>query len=207
MTLYLAQLGTASEPPDIARTRSQALTIGVIIALMSLLGLFYVFQLDTLLSLIGQTIHALIVNTIVVMSIASISIYSGIRVIRHAHTPRSAIPKPSHARPELFLSIGFVRTCISASGITATFLAATFITDVPHILPRLVLYIYFICTGALPFIAIIYLARAHPERISKLRSRLQTRANLPQTRLVIGYAMVACGVGILIYRLLTLMHI
>ena len=201
-SLYLTQVGVSSKSTDTSN-RTQAIALGVIIALALLLVLFQFFNLETLLDVVGSTVNALIMSTAVNLLVGMTCVYGGIRYLSQ-RTSRIRSPRISvrHAWP--LLSFGFLKTLLSVSGITATFLGGNLIAAVsPNLVARTFLTAGFLVAAALPFLVIAHLLARYPDKVRSAFNSLVALSKKLSSRHIIGITMVAGGGIILVLQLVT----
>lgn len=202
-SLYVIHASVASKSTR-TKNNTLAIALGVIIALALLLTLFQFFNLDTLLDVVGSTINALIMSTIVNLLVGAACIYGGAHYITH-RTSLIYSPRVTVRRTWPLVSFGFLKTLLSVSGITATFLGGNLIATIsPNLLARTLLTTGYLITAALPFLVITHLLAHHPDKVHVVSSRLAAVSKKLPYRYILGVAMITAGAIILVVQLITL---
>ncbi|MGY4893725.1 MAG: hypothetical protein ACO1N2_03480 [Candidatus Saccharimonadota bacterium] len=208
-TLYIAQVSIGSKPKRII-PYTIGLMAGVLGAVIFLMLLFQVFQLDTLVSIIDSTVSALLLSVGFNIVVGTGLIVGGLWYIRS----RKESPKPlketraaaaarSKAGIGAIVSLGFIRTLTSISGLTATFIASGLISSGnPLLLERSLMTLVFLAASIVPFAGIIVLLKRSPERLTKLTGRLKELMHRINYRLIAGVAAVILGSSIIIFNLM-----
>lgn len=206
-TLYIAQVSIGSKPKRII-PYTIGLMAGVLGAVIFLMLLFQVFQLDTLVSIIDSTVSALLLSVGFNIVVGTGLIVGGLWYIRS----RKESPKPlketraaarSKAGISAIVSLGFIRTLTSISGLTATFIASGLIgSGNPLLLERSLMTLVFLAASIVPFAGIIVLLKRSPERLTKLTGRLKELMHHINYRLIAGVAAVILGSSIIIFNLM-----
>jgi len=203
-TLYVTQVAITSKAKrPVAYAAS--LMSGVLAAILILILLFQAIQLDTLITIINSTVHAITLSVAFNVLIGAGFVVGGIVYLRHKDVLKA--PKPSKAKQTGGLvsvfSLGFVRTFISITGVTATYFAGNIISNVSlNLVERLIYTLVFFGAAIVPFIGIIIYMEKSPERI--LRAANQFRAWLQRInfRLIAGVGAIILGSSILVFNLM-----
>ena len=206
-TLYIAQVTVAAKP---SRTvpYTIGLMAGVLGAIILLMLLFQVFQLDTLITFIDSTVSALLLSVTFNVLVGSALIIGGFWYIQSrdasakTNTAATSAAKSKGGIGAL-VSLGFIRTLTSISGLTATFIAGGIIgSSNPVPLERLITTGVFLAATIVPFAVIIILLRRNPKQLTALTSRLRGSLKRFNYRLVAGVASVVLGSCIIVFNLM-----
>lgn len=203
-TLYVAQVAiTAKVRRPVAYAAS--LMAGVLVAVLLLIILFQVIQLDTLLAFIDTTIRAVTLSVIFNMLVGVGFIAGGMWYLRHKDVLKP--PRPSKAKQAGGLAsvfgLGFVRTFISISGVTATYFAANIIANISlNLIEQLIFTLIFFAAAIVPFFAIVMYMKKSPERVLKIAEQFRALLRRINYRPVVGVGAIILGVSILIFNLM-----
>jgi len=206
-TLYVTQVAITSKVRRPV-AYAAALMSGVLVAVLLLIILFQIVQLDALLHFIDTTVHAVVVSVIFNMIIGGGFIYGGIWYLNHKEALKG--PKPSKSKQTGGLisvfSLGFVRTFVSISGVTATYFAGNIISNVSlDIVERLVFTLVFFGAAIVPFIGIIIYMHKSPERIIKATDQFRALLRRINYRPIVGVGAIILGSAILVFSLMMLL--
>lgn len=201
-TLYMTQIGLGTKPKG-ALPYMISIMVGVILSLVVLTVLFQFFHLNTLIDFIDTTINALLVSVIFNIFIGLLLIGGGLWYLRH----RDPEVKPLNAHKKsgyvALISFGFLRTFISISGVTATFVASNIIAEVsPGFIARCILTLIFLAASVIPFVVIILYLKSNPEQLTHFAARVKGLLRRFNYRPVIGVGAILFGSSIVIYNIL-----
>lgn len=203
-TLYVAQIAITSK---VRRPVAYATSLmgGVLVAILLLIILFQIIQLDTLLAFIDTTVRAVTLSVVFNMLIGVGFIFGGIWYLRHKDVLKA--PKPSKAKQAGGLisvfSLGFVRTFISISGVTATYFAANIIANISiNLLEQVIFTLIFFAAAIVPFVAIIIYMKKSPEQIIKAANQFRALLHRVNYRPVVGVGALILGSSILVFNLM-----
>lgn len=199
-TLYAAQVGSSSKSVRPVR-QARALVTGVAAAIAVMLLLFQFFHLETLLHIAGSTVSAFAMSTAVNLLVGAACIYGG---LRYGRSRRSEKPLPTTTRSTYALfSFGFVRTLLSLSGLTATFIGANLIAETDGgLIVHVVLTAFFLAIAVMPFVGIMFLMVRQPERIRTLLDLVRQFTGRLPYRIIISTAAVIFGCGVILFQML-----
>lgn len=202
-TLFITQIAITSKSKR-ERSYTAALMAGVFAAVLLLIILFQVINLDTLLTFIDTTVKALTVSVLFNVVIGASFIYGGIWYLRHQEIPA---PKPSKIKKNggiaAIFGFGFIRTFLSISGVTATYLAGNIIANVSiEIIERLVYSAMFFAAAVVPFIVINLLMKKNPELLTSLTNRLRGWLRDMNYRLFVGVTAIILGGCIIFFNVM-----
>jgi hypothetical protein len=201
-TLYIAQVTVGTKAKKYLGFTA-ALMTGVLLAIIVLLILFQTFHLNTLISLIDQTVDAIKVSVIFNLIVGLALILGGFYYIRHQKMPRPKLPLKKAGGIVGIFGLGFVRTFISVSGLTATYLAGNLIADVTETIPGRILHsLVFLAATILPFAVIIFFLKKHPDFITTQADRLRALLHRINYRLFMGVAALLLGGCITIFHIM-----
>lgn len=196
-TLYLTQVSRASHTTR-SRHDAQLLITGVASALVVLLLLFQFLHLDTLLHILGSTVSALAVSTLVNIVVGSICIYGG---ICYLNRQRDTSPLPSARSSSALIGFAFFRTILSVSGITATFLGANLIAEAsPGIVIRIVLTCIFLVVAIMPFLAIMLAMSRQPATLRTIRAKVRLIGDKVPYQTIAGGGAIVVGTIVIILQ-------
>lgn len=202
-TLYATQVGISATSKR-AQSLMIALMIGVILGIVFLSVFFQFFQVDTLRSIINSTLQAIYVSVVFNIIIGIIFVAGGFWYI---HKKPNRIDKDKSVSIKsgygALVSLGFIRTFLSVSGATATFLASSLISGAKgDIITRLILTLVFLAAAIAPFALILVTMRRRPEKIHELLERFKHMLHKFDYKLVIGVAAILVGSGIILFNVL-----
>lgn len=199
-TLYVAQIAiTSKSEKDKAYTG--VLIAGVLAAIIVLVALFQTIHLDALLRFIDNTMRALTVSVVVNMIIGAALLYGGVWYVRHQKIPKTK-PVLKHAGGVVgIFGLGFVRTFISVSGVTATYIAASIISNTSHtIIDGLIYTAIFLAAVSAQFITIALLMKKGPDRLTHYLERSEEFLRRFNYQLIVGVAAILLGVAIILFN-------
>jgi len=202
-TLYITQVGIGVKNKKVPYMIS--IMIGVVGALIVLTVLFQFFQLNTLIQYIDETVRALLLSVVFNILIGAAMIVGGVWYIKHRnHDPEVKSPKKiKKAGYAALISFGFLRTFLSITGISSTFVASNVIAEAsPGIITRIVSTIMFLAASILPFVAIIFLLKSNPEKLDTVVDFIKKMLNKFNYRPVIGVIAILFGSSIVIINVL-----
>lgn len=203
-TLYIAQVAVASKTK--ALSYSIALMCGVVAAIILLIVLFQVIHLDTLLSFIDTTVRALTVSVIFNILIGVALIYGGFHYLYNRDLQKNKNEKVKLKKASGFTGLaglGFVRTFLSVTGVTATYIAGNVIADVSvGLAERLVYTLIFLVVTIIPFAVIMILINKNPARLNAITEATRTLLERLNYRLVAGVAAIIFGSSIVIFNIM-----
>lgn len=205
-TLYIAQITVAAKKQR-ALPYTIGLMSGVLGAIIVLLLLFQVFQLDTLITFIDSTVSALVVSVSFNIIVGCALIVGGLWYIRSREDTAKENRDKATARGSggisALVGLGFVRTLTSISGLTATFIASGIIGSTnPVILERILTSGVFLAATIVPFAGIIILLRRNPKKLTTATARVRALLKRANYRLVAGVAAVLLGGSIIVFNLM-----
>jgi cytochrome c biogenesis protein CcdA len=210
-TLYIAQVAITSKVKrPVAYTTS--LMSGVLGAIFILILLFQVIQLDALLAFLNSTLHAAILSVAFNVLVGGGFIIGGIWYLRHKDKevltpPPKPISKKKHAGGLISVfSLGFIRTFVSISGVTATYFAANIISNISLSLLESVIYtVVFLAAAVVPFVGIILFMKKNPERILRVARQFRATLRRMNYRLITGVTAIILGSCILFFNLMAVL--
>lgn len=193
--LYVSQFTIGSAKPSKRRSYTIALVAGVLAAILLLIGLFQVMQLSTLLSFLDTTIKALVVNVTFSLLLGSALIYGGYRYLKRSEKPNEPTRKPKTTHGIVGIAgLGFFRTFVSVSGVTATYIAANIISNASNsIIERLILTIAFLVATVLPFIGIVWTLQRRPVQMKQFVAFIRTTSKRYNFRRLVGLGAILVG--------------
>ncbi len=200
-TLYVVQASTA---PKIKTSKLSAIAImiGVLLAIISLSITFQFFQLNTLITFIGSTVHALVVSVAFNLFIGGVFIAAGIWYVTKKPKPPEIIKKKT-MNHWMLVSLGFFRTFTSLSGATATFIASGLIANAAFGgVGRLILSLTFLAAVIAPFLVILLIVHKRPQYIQRLFTFVKTTVTSVHVRTFIGVVAIICGASIILFNVL-----
>ncbi len=204
-TLYIAQVAVAQKSKK-KLAYSIAIMAGVVAAILFLIVLFQTVHLDTLLGIIDTTVRAVLVSVIFNIIIGSALIYGGVHYLRHQEPAK---PNPKKLKSKQvggiagIFGLGFARTFISLSGITATFIAGNIIADVSvEIIERLIYTVIFLVASVVPFAAIIVLMKKSPTRLEAMIEKSRGWLRRFNYHLIVGVAAIIFGGCIIVFNIM-----
>ncbi len=209
-TLYVTQIAITSKVKRPVAFAA-ALMSGVLVAVLTLIILFQVIQLDALIALIDTTVRAIILSVVFNMLVGIGFIYGGIWYLRHQTISKvPKIPKPTKTKRTGGLisvfSLGYIKTFISITGVTATYFAANIIANVSlNLVERVVFTLVFFAVAIVPFIGIVIYMRKSPERILKATTQFQDVLHRINYRLIVGVGAMILGSCILVFNLMMIL--
>lgn len=205
-TLYITQVTLSSKSAKL-RQYTYFLMAGVLAAVVLLLILFQTLNLGTMIDIIDSTANALLVSVIFNLIIGVLFIIAGIHYIRKkdvdkAYKPATQKVKSVGSSSAMF-GLGFVKTLVSISGVTAIYIGGNIIgstasTFVEHIIYTLV----FLAATIAPFFAVLRLLQRNPERLTSLVERLKSSLKKFNYRLIIGIIAIILGSAIVIFNVM-----
>ena len=202
-TLYITQVAITSKSKKY-RSYTASLMGGILFAILVLIIIFQTINLETLVGLIDTTVHALRVSVIFNIIAGGAFIYGGIWYLRHQEIqqPSSSKLKSATGAVGLF-SLGFVRTFVSISGVTATFIAGNIIANVSiGIIERLIYTAIFFVAAVVPFVIIIRMMQKNPDRLTSLTNRLMIWLRSMNYRLIVGVSATLLGGSIIFFNVM-----
>lgn len=202
-TLYITQVAITSKSKKY-RSYTASLMGGILFAILILIILFQVFNLDTLVHFIDTTVRALTVSVIFNIAVGGAFIYGGIWYLRHqtVNKHESSKLKTTTGAVSIF-SLGFIRTFLSISGVTATFIAGNIIANVSvGIIERLIYTAIFFAAAVVPFIAIVMMMRRNPDRLTSTTNRITIWLRSMNYRLVVGVAAIILGGSVIFFNVM-----
>lgn len=203
-TLYVAQIAMTSKSKH-PISYTVALMGGVLFAVLLLIIVFQTLHLDTLLTFIDTTVRAVTVSVIFNMVVGGGFIWGGIWYLRHQHIPKvNKKAKVTHTGGTISMfGLGFARTFVSVSGVTATYIAGNIIANVSIGLVEHVVYtLIFFAASIVPFFGIIIFMRKNPDRLIRMTNELRTLLYKTNYRLIVGVGAIILGSSIIIFNLM-----
>jgi len=203
-TLYIAQI-TVSTKSKQEKPYTLALMIGVVSAIFLLIILFQIIHLDTLLAFIDTTLRALVVSVIFNVVVGAALIYGGIYYLTHRAAPKPIEDKKKMKKSSVIgiASFGFIRTFLSVSGVTATYIAGNLIANLSVTLTeRLVYTCVFLATTIIPLALIVILVKRNPTRLAGITETTRLLMDKLNYRVIVGYAVIIFGCSIIIFNLM-----
>lgn len=202
-TLYIAQIAVSTKTKKLT-AYAVAVMSGVIAAILLLIVLFQIFQLDTLLTLIDTSVRALTVSVIFNVIVGALLVYGGIVYLHHQNLPKPKRVKIRRASGIIAIfGLGFARTFVSVSGVVATYIAGNIIGNVSNtILERLIYVIIFLVATVVPFIAILLLLIKNPEKLQEYTDKFKVLIARTNYRLIVGVAAIIFGSSIIIFNIM-----
>lgn len=207
-TTHIATLSTNKKH----KMYSAALMGGVTLALIGLIITFQIIQVSTLEAIISSTSKAIIVGVTSNVLIGLAFIAGGTWYLTNPQRkPKaSSIQLESHGTtsPLVFISLGFVRTFMTVSGVGATYLAATAIADQgPHLLIQSLLTVIFLLSALIPFAVIALIVRHHRSSMTRLLNSTKLLLKKLNYQKVIAIAAITFGTAIVIINGLSALFI
>jgi len=202
-TLYIAQIAISSKTTR-PLAYAASLMSGVLVAVLVLIILFQTLHLDTLLNFIDTTVRAVTVSVVFNVFVGAAFVFGGIWYLSHQELPK---PKPSKAKQATGMfsvfGLGFVRTFISISGVTATYFAGNIIASISTgLLERVIYTLCFFVLAIVPFAAIVTAMQKNPKRLLAATHRLQTLLRRFNYRLVVGVGAIILGGSIVFFNIM-----
>lgn len=210
-TLYVAQVAiTAKVKRPVAYAAS--LMSGVLFAVLLLILLFQTIHLDTLLTIIDTTIRAVTLSVVFNALVGIGFIFGGSWYLRHKEAIKGP-PKPTKTAKAKqtgglisVFSLGFVRTFVSISGVTATYFAGNIISTVSmNLIERTIFTLVFFAAAVVPFIGIVIYMRRSPERIVSATNKFRALLTRINYRPIVGFGAIILGSSILVFNLMMLL--
>lgn len=202
-TLYIAQIAIGAKPERrVAYTI--ALIAGVFAAILFLMVLFQWLHVDTVVTYIDSTIHALLYSVIFNLLIGIAFIWGGTWYLRNKKdvAVRKAASKKSGGIAPIF-SLGFVRTLTSISGVTSVYIAANGIASVStHFFEQLIYSLVFFVAALIPFVGIVSLMMKNPALLTDYTDKLKLLLNRFNYRAIAGIGAIVLGSAIVMYSAL-----
>ena len=202
-TLYIAQVAVAAKSKK-GIAYSIAIMAGVVAAILLLIVLFQTIHLDTLLTIIDTSVRALTVSVIFNILVGAALVVGGFRYLNHRELPE---PNPKKLKAKQaggalgIFGLGFARTFVSISGVTATYIAGNVIADVSAgFVERIVYSLIFLVATVIPFAGIIMLMRRNPAYLTSLTDTARNWLHRFNYRLVVGAAAIIFGSAIIIFN-------
>ena len=201
--LYIAHFTAASETKRYL-AYTTAIMGGVLGAVVTLVILFQLFQLETLLSFINTTLKAIIIH-VIFNGITGVALIIGGFMSLHRQKP--VAPKAASHKVggiNALAGLGFARTITSVSTVVATYAAGVAIATVSiGLLDHFIYSIVFLAATIAPFLLIVLLARKHPEKLQRVIKRLKASIQTVNYRALAGKTAIAFGAGIIIVPIIT----
>lgn len=202
-TLYVTQIAVASKSKQPV-AYAVSLMIGVLAAILLLIILFQTLHIDTLLRVIDTTVRAVTVSVVFNLIVGAIFIYGGIWYLRHQEIPK---PKPTKTKKAggiaSIFGLGFVRTFVSVSGVTATYIAGNIMANVSdNFIENIVYTLVFLAAAIVPFVGIVLYMRKSPKRLVALTDKLNDLLRRSNYRQVVGVGAVILGSSIVIFNVM-----
>ena len=203
-TLYVAQVAMASKSKH-PITYTIALMAGVLLAVLLLIILFQTLHLDTLLSFIDTTVRAVTVSVIFNLLVGAAFIWGGIWYLRHQQIPK--VTKKTHMKQTggilSMFGLGFARTLVSVSGVTATYIAGNIIANVSIGIGEHIIYtLIFFAASIVPFFGIIIYMQKNPDRLLQVTEELRQLLHKTNYRLIVGVGAIILGSSIAIFNVM-----
>jgi hypothetical protein len=200
-TLYITQLSTGSKAKKTSRVL--AVMSGVLVALIVLTVFFQLFHLNTLLGFISPTVNALFMSVLFNVFIGGCLIGGGIWYLRHREDDTKPLHNYEATTPASFAGVGFLRTFLSITGVTATFIASNLIAEVSAgASTRALLSIVFLLAAITPFIAVLALHKSNSDLLITYSNKLKIALKRLNYRPVLGVGAILFGSSIVIYNAL-----
>lgn len=201
--LYIAQITMGTKAKRL-KLYTGWLIAGVLAAILLLIALFQTLHLDTLVTIIDTTVHAITVSVIFNIFVGLAFIYGGFWYLRHQEVSKPKSPKLRKTGGSLtVLGLGFVRTFTSISGITATYIAGNAIANVSvSLIERLLFTALFLVATIIPFIAIVILMRKEPHKLMRAITYIRKQMTRLNYRPVVGVGAVIFGSSITIINIM-----
>lgn len=203
-TLYVTQIAVTSK---VKRPLAYAASLmgGVLVAVLVLILLFQVIQLDTLLQIINDSVRALTLSVAFNMLIGVGFVWAGAWYLHDKNVLKAPkAPKTKHASGLVSVfTLGFARTFISVSGVTATFFAGNIISNISvSIIEQLIFTLVFFAAAIVPFIGIILYMRSNPKRILQATDELRALLGRINYRPIVGTGALILGSAIIVFNLM-----
>ena len=203
-TLYVAQVAITSKTKQPV-AYAASLMSGVLAAVLVLILLFQVIQLDSLILIINSTVNAITLSVAFNMMVGAGFIVAGAVYLKHKEVLKA--PKPSKAKQTggivSVFSLGFVRTFVSITGVTAIFFAGNIISNVSiNLVERIVYTLVFFGAAIVPFIGIVIYMKKSPERILIATNKFRLWLQRINFRLIAGVGAIILGSSILVFNLM-----
>ena len=203
-TLYVTQVAMAFKSKR-GITYTVSLMSGVLFAVLLLIVLFQTLHLETLLSFIDTTVRAVTVSVIFNLLVGAGFIWGGIWYLRHQRIPKVDTKQRVKTTGGIIsmFGLGFARTFISVSGVTATYIAGNIIANVSiGLIEHLIYTLIFFAASIVPFFGIIIYMRKSPERLLKITDELRQLLHKANYRLIVGVGALIIGSSIIIFNLM-----
>lgn len=202
-TLYITQIKNSARS-KVTTSYVTSIMVGVLCALVVLTALFQLFHLNTLLDFIDTTLHALLISVIFNILIGIVLIGGGAWYLNHKDLEKKSLTRYKKSdSTTVLMRFGLLRTFISISGVTATFIASNIIAEVsPGVISRLILTLIFLTSAVLPFVGILLLMKSRPEMLVSSSLRVKEVLTKLNYRPVIGVGAILFGSSIVIYNVL-----
>jgi cytochrome c biogenesis protein CcdA len=204
-TLYIAQVAVAAKSAK-GIAYSIAIMAGVVTAILLLIVLFQTIHLDTLLTFIDTSVRALTVSVIFNILVGGALIFGGTRYLHHREIPK---PNPKKLKAKQagdiagIFGLGFARTFVSISGVTATYIAGNVIADVSQgIIERLIYTLLFLVATVVPFAVIIALMRKNPDSLTSITDKVRSWLHRFNYRLIGGVTAIIFGSSIVVINIM-----
>lgn len=202
-TLYVAQIALTAKSKH-PNTYAVAMMGGVLLAILLLIVLFQFLHLETLLRIIDTTVKAVTVSVVFNLLVGSVFLFGGIWYLSNQEVPKptSSKIKKSGGVASVF-SLGFFRTFVSISGVTATYIAGNIIANVSgSFIESSIFTLVFLAANIVPFFIIVFFTRKNPQRLTSLTNKLHELLRQSNYRLIVGVGGVILGSSIIIFNVM-----
>lgn len=206
-TLYIAQ-ATLSSKSQNRRKLTLSLVFGVLSATIILLVLFQIFSLSSLLAIIDSTVRALLVSVLFNIAIGLLFITAGIHYMRTRDTQKAysdsstGFTKKYGGSGALF-GLGFIKTFLSVSGLTAIYIGGNIIATTTSItLERIILTGAFLVSSVAPFMFVSYLTQRKPDKLRNVIAKVKQYLEQINYRSTVGFIAVLIGSAIVIFNII-----
>lgn len=205
-TLYIAQAASIAKPKSAVRF-TLALMSGVLVATITLMILFQIFSLNSLINIIHSTVQALLVSVVFNVLIGAAFIFGGLRYI-HTKDTKKAYEADTKAVKKYggfsaLLGFGFVKTFLSISGVTAIFIAGNIISSATNIfLERIIFTLVFLAASIAPFLLILYFLQKHPNKLQSWVNSVKIHLGKINYRTTVGVGAIILGGAIVIFNVM-----
>ena len=197
-TLSITQLGYSATTKK-AASAVLAIMIGVASAAILLLFLFQIFHPSVVATTIQSSTDALLVSTgFHILVGLGLLVGGAVALFRLYTKPVSKKAAKAKAKFGALLSLGFMRTFFSVSGVGAALLASSLIVSAEPLLVQLIGAVVFIAMTVLPFAIIYVLLRKNPQRVEVVFTKIKTTLYSHSIKKSVAFVSIGAGVALVI---------